>query len=323
LNLSTGDGQRLGSSEVSYGLLDVEKSRAVLIGSYFSKKPSIAIYSHGYGQIENDIQVTQTEFSFKKISIENGATGMLLSLNKKDAPLVVKIHGGPHACALNSWSVETMLYLKLGFNILFPNYRGSTGVSEKYLESLAGHCGDYDVMDCYNLTLSALEELKEFVDPRKVVVYGGSHGGFLTAHLLGNPETQNIYCAGVLWNPVTDMLASHLTSDIPEWSVCEVVGNNGLKGDVNEFAKKAIAMSPIANVENVRCPSLVVLGESDLRVNFMGGVRWAQALEEKGADIQVLSYPGEGHSISGPECSDHVVISIASWILNKIENVLA
>lgn len=62
--------------------------------------------------------------------------------------------------------------------MLFVNYRGSTGLGKKYVELLPGNIGDFDVKDVYNAI-----QTNSLCSGRKLLLYGGSHGGFLVTHL--------------------------------------------------------------------------------------------------------------------------------------------
>ena len=76
------------------------------------------------------------------------------------------------------------VFIIKGFGILQINYRGSTGLGGDNVDYLLGKVGKTDVIDC----ITAIEEaLKKYpwIDPKRVNVYGGSHGGFLGAHLTG------------------------------------------------------------------------------------------------------------------------------------------
>lgn len=64
--------------------------------------------------------------------------------------------------------------------MLFINYRGSTGLGKEYVDSLIGNIGDVDVKDVYNAVQS-----NPLWSNRKLVLFGGSHGGFLVTHLSG------------------------------------------------------------------------------------------------------------------------------------------
>lgn len=77
----------------------------------------------------------------------------------------------------------------VGFAVLFVNFRGSTGLGKDYVESLIGNIGDADVKDVYN----ALQSNSSWSN-RELVLFGGSHGGFLVTHLSGQyPVSTDLY----------------------------------------------------------------------------------------------------------------------------------
>ena len=105
-------------------------------------------------------------------------------------------------------------FVKLGFKVALINYRGSLGISKDYVNQLAGHVGDMDVEDC----ISALNNLiaLNLIDKNNVSIFGGSHGGFLVCHLVGQyPEFGFASCTAL--NPVTDMTKMFGVTDIPDW----------------------------------------------------------------------------------------------------------
>lgn len=76
----------------------------------------------------------------------------------------------------------------LGFAVLFINFRGSTGLGKDYVDSLLGNVGDADVKDVMNAVKS-----NPLCSNRKLLLYGGSHGGFLVTHLSGQYPVSNQY----------------------------------------------------------------------------------------------------------------------------------
>lgn len=106
-----------------------------------------------------------------------------------------------------------MLFFLSGFAICFVNYRGSLGAGQKSLEFLLERVGDADVKDCL---LAAQECCKEFpwIDPNKLLLNGGSHGGFLVHHLSG--QHPDMFKAVVSRNPVIDIATKSIISDNPD-----------------------------------------------------------------------------------------------------------
>jgi acylaminoacyl-peptidase len=99
-------------------------------------------------------------------------------------PLIVWPHGGPHSVITTDYKTVVMFFCKLGYGVLFVNYRGSTGFGEDNVRSLLGNVGDIDVKDCH-LARELCLEMFPHLSREKCLLMGGSHGGFLVTHLAG------------------------------------------------------------------------------------------------------------------------------------------
>jgi acylaminoacyl-peptidase len=109
-------------------------------------------------------------------------------------------------------------YLLLqGYCLLIVNFRGSIGYGGNAMNSLLGNIGVNDVEDCGELTKLALEKFKHVIDEKKVAAYGGSHGGFLSAWLIGHPKYKDLWATACMRNPVLDMNYMRSATDIPDW----------------------------------------------------------------------------------------------------------
>lgn len=97
---------------------------------------------------------------------------------------------------------------------LLVNYRGSIGAGEKSVHFLLGRIGDTDVSDCILATKEAIKKY-ECIDENKLILCGGSHGGFLVTHLSG--QYPDMFKAVIARNPVTDVATMSVISDIPDW----------------------------------------------------------------------------------------------------------
>eukprot|EP01063_Lacrimia_lanifica_P036618 TRINITY_DN7319_c0_g1_i1.p1 TRINITY_DN7319_c0_g1~~TRINITY_DN7319_c0_g1_i1.p1 ORF type:complete len:762 (+),score=179.62 TRINITY_DN7319_c0_g1_i1:100-2385(+) len=209
------------------------------------------------------------------------------------APTIVVLHGGPHAADTNAFSHQLLFYLAAGFELLSVNYGGSLGFGQSSLEGLPGHIGRRDVED----VMAVLYDLG-YVNRATgegngcLFVYGGSHGGFLSAHLTG--QYPRAFSAASLRNPVICLLSNLDLSDIPDWTLAEA----GVAGRDPEALCRT---SPMQYVNAVRAPTLVALGLKDHRVPPSQGRAWYRALKrsEHAVDARLLLYPDDGHPLTG------------------------
>ena len=227
-------------------------------------------------------------------------------------PLIVLPHGGPHASCAAGY-VATVAYLaSLGYAVAYCNYRGSTGYGEKALQTLVGGAaGVADVADCAAIARRAIDD--KVADPDRVCVVGGSHGGFLGAHLIGqHPE---MFKCAVLRNPVTDVASMVHLTDIPDWCYVETVGKDAY-ADLPSLETLAAmrAASPVAHVDAVRAPVLVLLGAVDLRVPPTNGLRYAAALRERGGDCRVRVFPEDAHGLVNPRTEFESFVTVAAFL---------
>ena len=103
-------------------------------------------------------------------------------------------HGGPHSNILANQDTIVSFMNTLGYGVLSLNYRGSLGFGLDSESSLPG-IGRNDVVDCNDLVQHTLTKYDKIFDSNNVFVVGGSHGGFLTAHLIS--QYPNMYNAAV------------------------------------------------------------------------------------------------------------------------------
>ncbi|KAK0216321.1 acylaminoacyl-peptidase [Armillaria fumosa] len=222
-------------------------------------------------------------------------------------PCVINPHGGPHATTTTGFVPSTSALAIEGYAISQPNYTGSLGFGEKYVRALMGQCGTVDVSDCiasvrHILSLGLAQE-----GPGKLFVLGGSHGGFLAAHLIGQyPET---FTSAVMRNPVISA-GDVWGSDIPDWYFSEF----GYAFQMSQSPPYTVGSreyealqhaSPISYVQEVRAAVLLMLGGSDHRVNPKQGLGYYHALKGREGKVKVdlLWFDGEGHPLEGVEAS--------------------
>ena len=122
------------------------------------------------------------------------------------------------------------------------------------------------------------------VDPKRIGLWGGSYGGFLTA--MGLARNSDVFVAGVDYAGVHEWLR-----DTGIWSE----GNQA--PDLAEARTLAISSSPDASITNWKSPVLVVAGDDDRNVAFSQTVTVVQKLRAQGVPVEQIVYPDEVHDL--------------------------
>jgi dipeptidyl aminopeptidase/acylaminoacyl peptidase len=205
-------------------------------------------------------------------------------------PGVVFVHGAGYLQnAHRYWSTyfrEYMFHNLLaarGYVVLDVDYRASSGYGRDWRTAIYRHMGGKDLEDVVDGAkyLAAAEK----VDPKKIGVYGGSYGGFIT--LMAMFTTPDAFAAGAALRPVTDWAHYNhgYTSNIL----------NAPQGDTEAYRKS----SPIYFAEGLKGALLICHGMVDTNVHFQDSVRLAQRLIELRKDNWELApYPVENHGFT-------------------------
>ncbi|EGF77642.1 hypothetical protein BATDEDRAFT_35968 [Batrachochytrium dendrobatidis JAM81] len=230
------------------------------------------------------------------------------------APLVVMPHGGPHGVISTGYSLYLSLLVSFGFAVAQVNYSGSTGYGDDFVQDVVGRIGELDLADVNAAAYWA--STLPGINKKKVSLFGGSHGGFITAHLLGfEPD---FYKAGVLRNPVINIGAMVATTDISDWCFAEA----GLAFDQSkphlvtpQEYEFMFRHSPASVVHKIKSPVLLMLGAGDRRVPPSEGLRWSQYLRGAGKDISVIMFPSVGHALDSFEAERYGFDAYWSFLL--------
>ena len=233
------------------------------------------------------------------------------------APCVLVPHGGPHGAFTTSFVMYYAFLCALGYHVVLVNFRGSTGFGEAVIQALPGRIGEVDVADC----LAALDAAAAagLADASDVAVCGGSHGGFLTGHLLGQHPSK--FKCGIMRNPVCNISLMSGISDIPDWCYVETFGSEEGKRrfTVNPSVEDMATMrakSPIAYVDKVTAPLLMLLGGKDARVPAKDAKQYITALMDRAdpLEVRVLMFPEDKHDLGTPQTEFESWINVAAWL---------
>ncbi|XP_067024177.1 acylamino-acid-releasing enzyme-like [Acropora muricata] len=234
----------------------------------------------------------------------------------KKPKLIVMPHGGPHVNFNSNFSLYNACLCKLGFAVLGVNFRGSLAFGQKPLHSLPGKIGTQDVQDVQYAAKKVLESGE--VDDTNVFVMGGSHGGFLTAHLIG--QYPDFYKAAATRNPALNIAGMTEMSDIPDW--CYFEGGFSFTHQSTptpEILAKLLQISPYAHFSEIKTPTLLLLGADDLRVPPKQGTNFHRLLKAKGVETRLLWYPENNHPLSKVDAESDVFVNLARWFFEHAQ----
>ena len=112
---------------------------------------------------------------------------------KPESPAIVYIHGGPTAQTLNNFNRFVQFMVNNGYIVIAPNYRGSTGYGKEFQQANLFDMGGGDLQD----VLAAADWIQQtgYVDPKKLIVMGGSYGGYLS--MMAVTKAPEVWAAGV------------------------------------------------------------------------------------------------------------------------------
>ncbi|POI22153.1 hypothetical protein CIB84_014100 [Bambusicola thoracicus] len=196
------------------------------------------------------------------------------------------------------------------------NYRGSLGFGQDSVNSLPGNVGMQDVRDVQFCVERVLQE--EQLDASRVALVGGSHGGFLACHLIG--QFPGTYRACVVRNPVVNIASMLTITDIPDWCLTEM----GARYEPDALPDPAhltvmLQKSPMSYINQVRTPVLLMLGEDDRRVPPAQGLEYYRALKARGVPTRLLWYPKNNHALAGIEAEADGFMNIVLWLLQHLQ----
>ncbi|XP_072328260.1 acylamino-acid-releasing enzyme-like isoform X2 [Scyliorhinus torazame] len=225
-------------------------------------------------------------------------------------PLVVIPHGGPNSIFVANWMLLPAALCRLGYTVLLVNYRGSSGFGQDSIRSLPGNIGSQDVKDVQYAVESVLKE--GCVDSDKVLLIGGSHGGFIGCHLIS--KYPGFYKAFATRNPVINLVSKLGTTDIPDHTMVQA----GFDFSPDQLPTPSVltallSKSPITSVSQVKTSVLIMLGEKDKRVPPTQGLELYRALRARHVPVRLLWYPDDYHSLSKVGTEADMFMNIALW----------
>jgi dipeptidyl aminopeptidase/acylaminoacyl peptidase len=231
-------------------------------------------------------------------------------------PLVVEVHGGPHAM----WSTSGTMFHEFqtlaarGYAVFWSNPRGSSGYGQEFMRAIERDWGSVTLADVEAGVDDVVE--RDEIDGDQVFVTGGSFGGYMVSWTVGHTDR---FEAAVAQRGVYDLAGFYGSTDT---AYKLVEGDfDALPWEDPEFLHEK---SPTAHAHRVETPTLLIHSEQDYRTPINTAEMFYRYLRKAGVDTRLVQYPREGHELSRSGEPAHVVDRIertARWFDGYCEYV--
>jgi dipeptidyl aminopeptidase/acylaminoacyl peptidase len=222
----------------------------------------------------------------------------------RNLPLIVMPHGGPWARDTLTYDYWAQFIANLGYAVLQPNFRGSTGYGTEFLRRGEGQLGlamQDDVTDAVHWAAK-----DGIADPKRVCIVGASYGGY--AAMWGITKDPDLYrCA------ISIAGVSNLRREVNDFG--GYLMGNKFRDDWQRMTPDFIAVSPYRQIARIKTPLLLIHGKKDITVNHSQSASMNSRMVEAGKDVEFLSLPLADHYYSRE--ADRLAL------LNAIEKFLA
>ena len=202
----------------------------------------------------------------------------------KALPFIVMPHGGPWAQDTLSYDYWAQFLAERGYGVIQPNFRGSTGYGQAFIEKAHGQIGLAMQDDLTDALQWAVAE--GLADPERVCIVGASYGGY--AAMWGLAKDPGLYRCAISIAGVSNMRkeASDFGSSSRE---------NLYRSQWAKMSKDFAAVSPINAIDRITAPLLLIHGKKDVTVGHSQSDKMHAAMLRAGKSSEYLSLPLADH----------------------------
>jgi len=207
-------------------------------------------------------------------------------------PAIVLVHGGPAAQTRNNFNRFVQYMANQGYLVIAPNYRGSTGYGKDFQQANFFDMGGGDLQD----VLAAADWIQQtgYVDPKKLILMGGSYGGYLT--MMGVTKAPELWAAGVPIVPFVNWF-TEIQNEDPELREYDLA----TMGDPVKNKTLYEDRSPINFVNQIKAPLYLLAGGNDPRCPKSEAQQVVDAAKKRGGVVEYKVYENEGHGFAKVE----------------------
>jgi len=205
---------------------------------------------------------------------------------------IVYVHGGPTAQSVNSFNRFVQHMVNQGYMVIAPNYRGSSGYGKEFQQANLFDMGGGDLQD----VLASADFIKQtgFLDPKKIVLMGGSYGGYLT--MMGVTKAPDVWAAGVPIVPFVNWF-TEIQNEDPVLQQSDLA----TMGDLEKNKALYQDRSPIFFVDQITAPLLLLAGGNDPRCPKEETQQVVDAVKKRNGKVESKVYENEGHGFARVE----------------------
>ena len=226
----------------------------------------------------------------------------------KTYPTVTLIHGGPHSAYGQAFMFRVQVLASHGVAVLYTNPRGSQTYGQAFACAVVQDWGGGDYQDI----MAGVDRLVEegVADAKRLGVMGGSYGGFMSSWIVTQTDR---FGAAAIAAPVINRHSFFGTSDAGY-----NFGEHQCGGTPWTNPDKLLERSPIAYVNRVATPVLLMHGEGDLRCPVAQSEEFYIALKYLGKEAIMVRYPDEFHGFKQPKHVEDRVARTLAWFQHHL-----
>ncbi|MDD1686043.1 S9 family peptidase [Methanoregula sp.] len=223
-------------------------------------------------------------------------------------PLIVAPHGGPSDNYVHSYTgtaavLPVATFSSLGYAVLRPNIRGSTGYGPNFTWANYHDWGGGDYRDL----MAGVDEMvaRGIADPDRLGIIGHSYGGYMTAWTVTQTSR---FKGAVAIAPITNTI-SHAGTRIG-LDMTPLYFGNAYWNDWDYYSDR----SPVRHIGNVSTPTLIITGKEDVQVPPGQGREFYAGLTKRGIPTQLITYPRAGHFPTEPKQVRDLWLREIAWM---------
>jgi dipeptidyl aminopeptidase/acylaminoacyl peptidase len=219
-------------------------------------------------------------------------------------PLIMEIHGGPHAMYDVGFNYMFQNFAADGFVVLYANPRGSTGYGSAFGNAIERAYPGVDYDDLMAVVDTVVS--RSYVDASRMYVGGCSGGGVLSTWVIAHTTR---FAAAAVRCPVTDWISMAGTTDIPFFT------HQWFDAPFWERPEPWLRQSPVMYVGKISTPTVVMTGDLDLRTPMPQSEELYAALRMRGVPAALIRFDGEYHGTgrSKPSNFMRTQLYMMSW----------